>query len=61
LNFHYSASILLIDIISHLTLHGQIMGHFIAEDDTGDAPGKGFAGQGLGVQGFLMKVFTGDT
>ena len=36
------------------------MGHFIAEDDAGDAVGKGFAGQDFGVHGFMMKMLAGD-
>ena len=37
-----------------------MMGHFIAEDDPGDALGKGFAGQDFGVHGFMLKMLTGD-
>jgi hypothetical protein len=53
-------SIFLIDIIPHLTDDGQIMGHFIAENDAGDAARKGFAGHGFGIHGFMMKVLTGN-
>jgi hypothetical protein len=36
------------------------VGHFVAEDDAGDAIGKGFADQGLGVDGFVIKMFAGN-
>jgi hypothetical protein len=50
-----------IDIIPYLADDGQIMGHFIAEDDPGDAIGKGFAGHNFSVHGFMVEVLTRDT
>jgi hypothetical protein len=53
-------SIFLIDIISYLTDHRQMVGHFIAEDDARNTVGKGLAGQNLGIHGFMVKMLTGD-
>jgi hypothetical protein len=55
------SSIFLVHIIPHLTHHGQIMGHFIAENDTGDTVGKGVTGHGFNIQGFMMEMLAGDT
>jgi hypothetical protein len=48
-------------MIPHLPDDWQIMGHFIAQNDAGDAIGKGFAGHGFGINGFVVKMFTRNT
>jgi hypothetical protein len=54
-------SIFFVDIIPHLADDRQIMGHFIAQDDAGNAIGKGLAGHDLDIYGFMVKMFTRDT
>jgi hypothetical protein len=52
---------LLVDVIPYLADDGQIMGHFIAQNNAGDAFGKGVAGHGFGIHGFVVKMFTRNT
>jgi hypothetical protein len=37
------------------------MGHFIAQDNAGDAIGKGVAGHDLDIKGFMVEMFTRNT